>query len=79
VGQATGGGRTVGLTDKNWELVRKVLTPGVWRSVAALPDDLMQAARTTRDRSPVKAAVIAQMAVAIGILLVAQDFLRQVQ
>lgn len=62
--------RPMGLTEKNLALIRQVLTPGVWRSVVRLPDDLMRQAREMRDRAPVKAAGLAQRAVAIAILTV---------
>jgi hypothetical protein len=65
------GHRSAGLTDKNLALIRQVMTPGVWPRVVALPLQLMVEARECRARSPVKAAVLAQMACAIGILIVA--------
>lgn len=37
--------RQGGLTNKNLSVVRKVLTPGVWRNVVNLPSQLMCAAR----------------------------------
>jgi hypothetical protein len=63
--------RRKGITDKNMELIQKVLTPGVWGRVVKLPLALMAEARTCEAGSPVRAAVIAQMAVAIAILCVA--------
>jgi integrase len=57
-----------GLTDKNLTVVRKVLTPGVWKSVVNLPAQLMCEARTNLAHAPVKAAIAAQIAVAIAIL-----------
>jgi integrase len=62
--------RTKGLTEKNVAFLRHVLTPGVWGRVVKLPFALMEQARRQK-HSPVRAAVIAQMAVAIGILSVA--------
>jgi hypothetical protein len=59
-----------GLTDKNLEFLRKVLTPGVWGRVVRLPFALMEEARRQR-HAPMKAAVLAQKAVAIAILSVA--------
>ena len=59
-----------GLTDKNLEFLRKVLTPGVWGRVLKLPMAMMAEARR-QQHAPVRAAVIAQMAVAIAILAVA--------
>ena len=60
--------RQGGLTDKNLAVVRKVLTPGVWRSVVNLPVQLMRDARANLPYAPVKAALTAQIAVAITIL-----------
>jgi integrase len=62
--------RKKGLTEKNVVFLRHVLTPGVWGRVVKLPFALMEQARRQR-HSPVRAAVMAQMAVAIGILSVA--------
>src|SRR5262249_51619826 len=63
--------RRGGLTDKNTALIRQVLTPGVWSRVVKLPQDLMSTARSQRSSAPLKAAVTAQLAVAIAILSVA--------
>jgi hypothetical protein len=63
--------RRGGLTEKNTALIRQVLTPGVWDRVVRLPQDLMSVARSQRSTAPVKAAVTAQLAVAIAILTVA--------
>ncbi len=60
--------RREGLTPKNLQLIRQVLTDGVWSEVISLPNDLMQQARLANDRAPIKAAVLAQLAVAIAIL-----------
>jgi integrase len=68
--------RREGLTDKNLQLVRQVLTEGVWKEVVSLPDVLMQQARSARDHAPIKAAVSAQLAVAIAILTFAPIRLR---
>jgi integrase len=59
-----------GLTDKNIAFIRHVLTPKVWERVVNLPFALMAEARHHR-HAPVRAAVTAQLAVAIGILTVA--------
>jgi integrase len=56
------------LTEKNMILVRQVISGGVWRRVINLPEALMAQARLLSDQSPVKAAVTAQLAVAIAIL-----------
>ncbi len=51
-------------------MIRQVLTPGVWKRVVKLPLAMMEAARR-QQHAPVRAAVTAQLAVAIGILTVA--------
>jgi hypothetical protein len=56
------------LTKKNLDLIRLVLTDGIWSEVVSLPKLLMQEARSFKDHAPVKAAVTAQIAVAIAIL-----------
>jgi integrase len=60
--------RREGLTPKNLQLIRQVLTDGVWSEVVSLPNVLMQQARSAKDHAPIKAAVSAQLAVAIAIL-----------
>jgi integrase len=62
--------RRGGLTEKNIALLRQVLTPGVWDRVIKLPLRLMATARRLQHQ-PVRSAVTAQLAVAIGILSVA--------
>jgi hypothetical protein len=62
--------RVGGLTEKNLTLIRQVLTPGVWSRVVKLPLTMMETARR-QQHAPVKAAVTAQLAVAIAILTVA--------
>jgi hypothetical protein len=57
-----------GLTDKNLDLIRQVLTEGIWSEVVSLPNALMRQARADHAHAPVKAAVTAQLAVAIAIL-----------
>jgi integrase len=68
--------RHEGLTQKNQQLVRQVLTDGVWSEVVSLPNALMQEARRVKDHAPIKAAVSAQVAVAIAILTLAPIRLR---
>jgi integrase len=63
--------REDGMTPKNLALIRLVLTDGVWSRVADLPEQLMQQARLKRRHAPVRAAVLAQIAVAVAILSVA--------
>ena len=60
--------RREGLTPKNLQLIRQVLTDGVWNEVVSLPNILMQQARMAKDHAPIKAAVSARLAVAIAIL-----------
>jgi integrase len=60
--------RREGLTPKNLQVVRQVLTEGIWNEVVSLPNVLMQQARSAKDHAPIKAAVTAQLAVAIAIL-----------
>jgi integrase len=57
-----------GLTGKNLALIRQVLTDGIWSEVVSLPNALMGQARADQAHAPVKAAVTAQIAVAIAIL-----------
>jgi integrase len=57
-----------GLTSKNLTLIRKVLTEGIWSEVVSLPNALMRQARADQAHAPVKAAITAQLAVAIAIL-----------
>jgi integrase len=59
-----------GMTPKNLALIRSVLTDGVWSRVVDLPDQLMREARRLR-HAPVRAAVLAQLGVAVAILTVA--------
>jgi integrase len=56
------------LTPKNLQLIRQVLTDGVWSEVVSLPNVLMRQARLANDHAPIKAAVSAQLAIAIAIL-----------
>ena len=63
--------RAGGLTEKNLSLIRRVMTQGSWSRVVALPAQLMREAGACNGSSPVKAAVLAQMACAICILTMA--------
>jgi hypothetical protein len=63
--------RRGGITDKNITLIRQVLTPGVWNRVVRLPSEMMAIARSHQPHAPVRAAVTAQLAVAIATLAVA--------
>jgi len=60
--------RHEGLTPKNLQLIRQVLTDGVWGEVVSLPNVLMHQARSAKDHAPIKAGISAQLAVAIAIL-----------
>lgn len=60
--------RREGLTPKNLQLIRQVLTDGVWSEVVSLPNVLMRQAHLAKDHAPIKAAVLAQLAVAVAIL-----------
>jgi hypothetical protein len=59
------------MTPKNLALIRSVLTDGVWSRVVNLPEQLMRQARRELPHAPVRAAVLAQIAVAVAILTVA--------
>jgi len=63
--------RRGGLTDKNTALIRRVLTPGVWSQVVKLPQVMMSTAKSQFSSAPLRAAITAQLAVAIAILTVA--------
>jgi hypothetical protein len=63
--------REDGMTEKNLALIRLVLTDGVWSRVVNLPEQLMRQARLQWRHAPVRAAVLAQIAVAAAILTVA--------
>jgi integrase len=60
--------RKDGLTPKNLKLIRQVLNSEVWARVINCPDELMRRARSLKDQAPLKAAVTAQIAVAVAIL-----------
>ena len=60
--------RREGLTPKNLQLVRQVLTDGVWKEVVSSPNALMEQARSLKDYAPIKAGIAAQLATAISIL-----------
>jgi Phage integrase family len=63
--------RQGGLTDKNTALIRQVLTPGVWSRVVNMLQTMMASARSQQSHAPLRAAVTAQLAVAIAILTAA--------
>ena len=45
-----------------------MLTDGIWSEVIGLPNVLMRQARSASEHAPIKAAVSAQLAVAVAIL-----------
>lgn len=61
--------RTTGLTEKNRRLIRQIAQSDVWREVVRLPHRLMVEARANRKTKPLRAAVTAQVAIAILILI----------
>jgi integrase len=63
--------RPEGMTPKNMTLIRQVLNNEVWRGIIRLPALLMEEARRTEEHALVKAALIAQRAIAIAILSIA--------
>ncbi len=63
--------RQEGLTPKNMTLVRKISNGNVWERVVNYPTQLMKEARAREERSPMKAAVMAEVAVAVAIETVA--------
>jgi integrase len=63
--------RQGGMTPKNMKLIRQVLNKKVWERVVNYPTELMKQARFRVNRSPMKAAVMTEVAVAIAILTMA--------
>ena len=59
------------MTPKNLKVIRQVLNSEVWARVINCPDELMRQARALKEQSPVKAAITAEIAVAVAILTVA--------
>lgn len=60
--------RQPGLTEKNRAVIRQVLVDDVWRSVLDLPTLLLEKAVRQHNHAPIRAAVLAGVAVAIRIL-----------
>jgi integrase len=60
--------RKEGMTQKNLKLIRRILNSEVWGRVINCPDGLMRQARSLKAQAPVKAAITAQIAVAVAIL-----------
>lgn len=63
--------RSEGMTELNLALVCRVLSGPIWDEVIRTPYRLMAEARSLREHAPVKAALRAQLAVAVGILTAA--------
>jgi integrase len=63
--------REPGLTEKNRALIRQVLVDEVWRAVMAVPELLMAEAMRRHNGGPIRAAVLAELAVAVQILIFA--------
>jgi len=61
--------RSTGLTEKNRKLIRQIAQSDVWRQVVRLPQRLMAEARISTKTKPYRAAVTAQLAIAILILI----------
>jgi len=61
--------RSTGLTEKNRKLIRQIAQNDIWREVIRLPQKLMAEARAHRKTKPYRAAVTAQLAIAILILI----------
>ncbi len=61
--------RSTGLTEKNRKLIRQIAYGDVWREVVRLPQKLMAEAMAIRKTKPLRAAVTAQLAIAILILI----------
>jgi integrase len=61
--------RSTGLTEKNRRLIRQIAQSDVWREVVRLPQKLMAEARINAKTKPYRAAVTAQLAIAILILI----------
>jgi len=59
--------RIEGMTPKNMKLIRQVLNGDVWARVVNYPNKLMKEAQSQQSRSPLKAAVNAEVAVATAI------------
>ena len=61
--------RTTGLTEKNRRVIRVVAHTDVWREVVRLPQRLMADARQMAKTKPYRAALTAQIAIAVLILI----------
>lgn len=63
--------RKEGMTPKNLKVIRQVLNSTVWARIVNCPDELMRQARRLKAKAPLKAAIIAQIAVAVAVLTAA--------
>ncbi|MBM6583072.1 site-specific integrase [Microvirga sp. BT689] len=63
--------RSEDMTEFNLAFVHKVLSGPIWDEVIRTPYRLIEEARSLRDHAPVKAALRAQLAVAVGLLTAA--------
>lgn len=61
--------RSTGLTEKNRKVIRQIAQSAVWRDVVRLPQKLMAEARANSKTKSYRAAVTAQLAIAILILV----------
>jgi hypothetical protein len=61
--------RSTGLTEKNRRLIRQIAQSDMWREVVRLPQRLMAEARINAKAKSYRAAVTAQLAIAILILI----------
>lgn len=61
--------RSTGLTEKNRRLIRQIAQSDLWREVVRLPQRLMAEARINSKTKPYRAAITAQLAIAILILI----------
>lgn len=63
--------RRSGLTEKNLNLIRQIASGDIWPKVVRLPLEMIAGAKAVRLNKPVRAAVEAQLAVAIRLLSIA--------
>ena len=61
--------RSTGLTEKNRKVIRQIAQSDIWREVVRLPRKLLAEARADAKTKPNRAAVTAQLAIAILILI----------
>ena len=61
--------RSTGLTEKNRKVIRQIAQGDIWREVVRHPRKLLAEARADAKTKPIRAAVTAQLAIAILILI----------